>query len=203
MRITAITQQQARQDRYSVFVDNEYSFSLSGGALLSAGLIRDQELTSEDLRRFQALAASDKLYDLALGYIALRPRSVWEIESYLARKGAEKADVGSIIERLVAAHLLDDEDFARRWVDNRRTLRSSSRRTLQLELRQKHVPEDIIAIVLRDDSEAVDERDVLRDLITKKRRRYPDQQKLIAYLARQGYRYDDIKAVLSEPDTNY
>lgn len=46
-----------------------------------------------------------------------------------------------------------------------------------------------------------DERQVLRELIAKKRKtsRYQDDQ-LIAYLARQGFAYDDIKAAISDAD---
>ena len=38
--------------------------------------------------------------------------------------------------------------------------------------------------------------DELSKMIEKKRAKYPDEQKLIAYLARQGFSYDDIKSAL-------
>ncbi|PID33490.1 hypothetical protein CR969_00415, partial [Candidatus Saccharibacteria bacterium] len=37
-------------------------------------------------------------------------------------------------------------------------------------------------------------------IIAKKRARYPDEQKLIAYLARQGFNYDDIRSAISQLD---
>ena len=40
----------------------------------------------------------------------------------------------------------------------------------------------------------------LAKIIAKKRRRYPDEQKLAAYLAWQGFDYDDIKQALQKND---
>ena len=41
------------------------------------------------------------------------------------------------------------------------------------------------------------DKDELAKMIAKKRSRYPDEQKLIAYLLRQGFAYDDIRAALA------
>jgi SOS response regulatory protein OraA/RecX len=56
------------------------------------------------------------------------------------------------------------------------------------------VPPEIITQVLAD--EPVDEQQALRQLIDKKRGRYPDRQKLMQYLARQGFSYDAITSAL-------
>jgi regulatory protein len=81
-------------------------------------------------------------------------------------------------------------------VESRRLLKATSKRKLAMELKQKRIAEDIITQVLAEDE--TDERHVLRDLIAKKRTqtRYQDEQKLLAYLMRQGFNYDDIKAAL-------
>ena len=92
--------------------------------------------------------------------------------------------------------LLDDASFARSWVANRRLLKSVSKRRLMQELKQKHIADDIIRAVLEDDE--ADDRTELRELVAKKRARYPDNQKLMQYLARQGFGFDDIKSVLAE-----
>jgi SOS response regulatory protein OraA/RecX len=62
------------------------------------------------------------------------------------------------------------------------------------------VPSDVINQVLAEDK--TDERQTLRDLVQKKRSRYPDPQKFMQYLARQGFSYSDISSVLAEEDTD-
>jgi regulatory protein len=196
MKITSIKQQVKRADRYSVYVDDKYSFSLSEAALLTQGLHSGQELDAGQLETLKAASGADKAYGNALRYVAMRPRSIWEMETYLKRKDVDEPVAESIIKRLEGVGLLDDTAFAKAWVNNRRLLKSTSRRKLQLELKQKHVSSGVIDAVLRE--EGADDRTALRELVEKKRARYPDQNKFMQYLARQGFGYDDIKSVLHE-----
>lgn len=197
MKITSIQQQQRQHDRYSLYVDDKYAFSLSESALLSAGISSGQELSRAELKQFKQLSADDKAFGRALKYVLMRPRSEWEMTEYLRRKEVAEPTVDTIMGRLRQSTLLDDRAFARSWVENRRVLKPTSRQRLSQELRQKHVASDIIDDVLREDTQEIDEQQIIRDVIERKRKRYPDQQKLIAYLARQGYRYDDIKSALA------
>jgi regulatory protein len=198
MKITAIKQQEKRKDRYSVFVDGKYAFSLSEGALLETKVASGQELDKARLKEFKKLSADDKAYGNALRYVTMRPRSEWEMRDYLRRKQAEEPVAEKIIAKLRSLDLLNDETFARTWVENRRLLKPTSRRKLELELKQKRVPQEIIDKALREDRVQTDEREVLRELVERKRKRYPDNLKLMQYLARQGYSYNDIKSVLDE-----
>lgn len=196
MKITAIKQQIKRQGRYSVFVDGKYEFSLSDSALLDAGLVTGQELTGSRLGELKQESADDKVYNNALAYVALRPRSTWEMEQYLSRKKCSPALSKKILNKLSVIGLLDDEAFARSWVANRRLLKPVSRRRLVQELRTKRVPEDVAARAVNEDE--TDEQSVLAGLIARKRKqtRYQDDQKLMQYLAGQGFNYGDIKSAL-------
>ncbi len=199
MTITAIKQQVKRQDRYSIFVDGKYAFSLSEGGLIDSGLASGQELNSARLNELKQTAGLDKARTNALRFVVMRPRSEWELMDYFRRKGVDQEAGKQIADGLRRLDLLGDEAFAKAWVANRRLLKSVSKRRLKLELQQKHVPSDVIDVVLQEDE--TDERQTLRDLIAKKRSHYPDNQKLMQYLARQGFSYDDIKSALqSEND---
>ncbi len=198
MRITAIKQQVKRQDRFSIYVDQKYLFSFSQNELLNSGLKVGQELTEEQLDSLKNSAVIDKAYDRALNLISHRPRSEWEIRDYLKRKDLDNPEIDVVINKLRDRGYLDDADFARRWVATRRLLKSTSKRRLMQELRQKRISDDIISQVIEEDE--TDERQVLRELIERKRRqtKYQDKLKLMQFLARQGYNYDDIKSVLEE-----
>lgn len=198
MKITSIKQQVKRTDRYSIFVDDKYAFSLSESGLIESRLASGQELDAAELKRLKKAAGFDKAYYNALRYVAMRPRSEWEMQMYMARKEVDREAADEVISRLRNLNLLSDLDFARAWISSRRQLKSTSKRRLRLELMQKHVPNDVIDEALSEDEG--DERHILRELIEKKRRRYPDQQKLMQYLARQGFSYDNIKSALNEED---
>jgi regulatory protein len=197
MKITKIMTQVKQQGRYSVFVDNKYAFSLSDTALLESHLVPSQELTSAELAGWKQASTDDKVLGRALQYAMIRPRSRWEMETYLKRKNVTPALVELILNKLSNLRMLNDTEFARSWVANRRLLRPTSLRKLQQELRAKRVEDEVIQQVLEEDD--TDEYDVLKELIAKKRQqtRYKtDDLKLMQYLAGQGFSYGDIKSAL-------
>ncbi len=200
MKITDIKQQVKNQSRYSIFVDGKYSFSLSELALINSGLHTGQEVTKEELESLKDTAKLDKAYNRALALVARRSRSEWELRDYLKRKEYDEPIITEILNRLSNYGYVDDEAFARMWVENRRLLKSTSKRRLAQELRQKRISSEIIDKVLAEDE--TDELEVLRELVASKRKlpRYQDDLKLMQYLARQGFSYDDIKAVLHGPE---
>ena len=198
MKITDIKQQVKRTDRYSIYVDGKYTFSLGETELLNSGLRVNQELTKEKLEGLKDTAVLDKAYDRALNLISMRPRSEWEIREYLKRKNYDPAPIDTILNKLSISGYVNDLKFAQAWVANRRLLKSTSQRRLIQELRQKRVADDIAKQVLEEDE--TDELEVLRELVAKKRTqtRYQDKLKLMQYLSRQGFSYSDIKSVLDE-----
>jgi regulatory protein len=200
MKITAIKAQVKREGRYSIFVDDKYAFSLSAEGLLDAHLVTGQELSQVDVTDYKRLSQEDKAYNLALAYVARRMRSEGELQDYFRRKQYAPELAEQLLIKLRRLRFVDDAEFARRWVENRRRLKATSTKKLRLELRQKKVNSEVIQTVLAEDE--TDEHQLLRDLVEKKRRisRYQDDQKLMMYLARQGFTYDDIKAALKPQD---
>lgn len=202
MKITSIKQQVKRNNRYSIFVEGVYAFSLSENALLESKLASGQELSKQEVGEYKKLSSEDKLYNQTLRYVAMRPRTKWEIEFYLQRKDASPALTEIILNRLSGIGLIDDAKLAKAYVNDRRLFRPASRRKMMLELRKKHVADNYIQQALGD--EASDEHAALSALIKRKRRqtKYQDDLKLMQYLARQGFSYGDIKSALNKEETD-
>lgn len=200
MKITDIKQQVHRQGRYSIYADGKYCFSLSEAELLRSEVRIGQVYNSEQLNELLTIANEDKAYSRALDYLARRPRSEWELTDYLRRKQYPGEVITKILNKLRKKGMLDDAKFAQSWIESRNLTKPTSKRKLQLELRKKRVPQNIIdgALANFDDQELV----ALQHVIEKKRRlrQYQDPLKLTAYLARQGFAYEQIKAALSATD---
>lgn len=139
----------------------------------------------------------------------MRPHSAKEMRDYLYRKtrptrskigelreGVSPELTTRVFERLLEKGDINDQSFARYWIENRSLKKGVSKRKLTAELSAKGVDRSIIEQLLGE-TERTD-KDELQKIIIKKRSRYPDEQKLIAYLARLGFSYDDIKSALSE-----
>lgn len=213
MKITNISVQVKNNNRVNVSVDGKYRFSLDLYQVGELGLKVGKEYTDDELSEIENESSFGKLYARALEYSLMRPHSEKEVKDYLWRKtrtsmyksrdgqikqreGATQANADRVFERLIERGYVNDEKFARFWVDNRNQSKGSSRRKLGFELRMKGVDPLIIERMLSDSGRTED--DELRKILTKKRGKYGDEQKLIAYLARQGFSYEDIKSALTE-----
>lgn len=197
MHITAIKAQVKNTERVSVYVDGVYAFSLGYTQLLDQKLHVGLELDGPRLAELKHISEFGKAYERALMYAMLRPRSIREMHDYARRKKWTPEDTQAIIKKLTDKKYLDDRAFARSWVESRALTKKISRRKLTAELKVKGVADTIITEVVAESS--FNETDSLRQLIEKKRKlaRYAaDDQKLMRYLAGQGFSFDDIKSAL-------
>jgi regulatory protein len=196
MKITQLKQQVKRADRFSVYVDQKYSFSLSSEELLNAKLYVGLEVSSSELSGLNKLAEHSLIRAQCFNYLSYRLRSVWEMETYLKRKGYSKELIAETIDYLSKKKLIDDQEFANRWIENRLLLKPTSINILKLELKQKRIKLEIINEALA--SHDIDELQIINELIDKKRQqsKYQDNLKLMQLLARKGFSYDLIKRAL-------
>lgn len=197
MKITQLKQQVKRADRFSIYVDNKYSFSLSSEELLNAKLYVGLEVSSAQLSSLNKLAEHSLVRAQCFNYLSYRLRSIWEMETYLKRKGYSKELIAETIDYLSNKKLVDDKEFANRWIENRLLLKPTSINILKLELKQKGIKLEIINEALA--SHDIDELQIINELIDKKRQqsKYQDNLKLMQLLARKGFSYDLIKRALN------
>lgn len=213
MKITDISLQAKNPNRVSVSIDGKYRFSLDLYQVGELGLKIGRELSNEELAGFEQESQFGKLYGRALEYCLMRPHSAKEIKDYLWRKtratkyksrtgeirdreGVSQDIADRVYSRLVDRGYIDDEKFTRFWVENRNQTKGTSRKKLTVELRAKGVDASVIdqALSLTERSE----QDELSKVIIKKSSKYSDERKLIEYLMRQGFRYDDIMDALNQ-----
>jgi len=203
-RITELRAQKNRTDRYNLYLDGSYKFPVSANTVLSAGLHVGMEIDEERLEEVRQAAEFGNAHDKALNYINLRRRSTKEIRDYLKRKEFEATIIEKVVERLVSIGLLNDEDFARAWIRDRLLLKPRSRRVLSMELAQKGISRSIIDEALSEMEEG-SEQQALKEALNRKLRlsKYASREndeKLIAALIRDGYKYADIKNCLRQRD---
>ena len=194
MKISEIKEQKNNKDRFSVSVDGKYAFSLSTNDLLDAKLAVDQEISESQIDVFRQKSADSLLLARTYEKCMRRPHSEREIRDYLRQKKAGEEAIEFIIGKCYDLRLLNDEDFAERWVAHRQKSNKSVR-YIRNELFSKGIAQDIIESVLPEDDLAE-----LRNVVAKRRGRYSDERKLIAYLQRQGFSYSDIKEVLTNQE---
>jgi len=207
MKITSISTQTRDKNRVNVSVDGKYKFSLDIFQVGDLGLKVGKEYSEEELEALVEESTFGKAYARALEYCLMRPHSLKEVRDYLYRKtrdsrtktgdikkGISPKITSRVYDRLIEKNYINDEKFTKYWIENRSLRKGASMRKIKSELYAKGVGSLIIEEIM-DESDRND-IDELSKIIVKKRSKYPDDQKLMAYLARQGFSYDDIKSSL-------
>jgi regulatory protein len=129
---------------------------------------------------------------ILLDQLTGRARSRAELEGKLAKKGVPEEVAVRLLDRFEEVGLVDDEAFARSWVESRQAGKGLARRALAQELRRKGVDDEVAREVL-DEVDPEDEVESARELVRRKLRtaarldRDTAIRRLTGMLARKGY----------------
>jgi len=132
---------------------------------------------------------------ILLDQLTGRARTRAELAKKLAQRNVPDDIAHSLLDRFTEVGLIDDEAFARDWIEQRQSGRGLARRALAVELRRKGVEEEIAKEALdsaaEEDPEA--ELEAARMLVRRKLRSLrgvePQKatQRLVGMLARKGH----------------
>ncbi len=204
-KITAISPQKKKSDRFNVFLDEKFAFGIEGETLLGHNLKVGKILSEEEISKIIKKEQGTKLLDLATNFLSYRPRSEKEVRDYLIKKistrenikfseARESPLIDQVISKLKKYKYLDDLEFAKWHVAARTGLRPKGRTIIKLELKKKGISQEII-----DQIPAVDETILAKIAIEKKIPRWQNlpsleyKKKFYQYLASRGFDYDTIK----------
>lgn len=195
-----------RQPGYQVVeVDRGRFASLPAPALASLGIARGAALEPAVLGALQHLADIEAAYRAAVRAQTRRPHARTELRRRLLKKQHPAVAVDAALDRLVQQDLLDDRRFAEHFAATRGTRGRASFRLLQ-DLRRlgvdPRVAQDAVQVALA--AEGIDEAAALREVAERRARqlgalpRTAKRRRLLAYLARRGYRGAAVRKVVEE-----
>ena len=190
--ITDVQMQQHDPERVSVYLDGTFAFGASQMLAYARNLVPGRVVTEEEIAALRHDDAVDRALGSALNFLSFRPRSRREIEDNLRKKNVEGEVVAAVLDRLQRTGLVNDEDFARFWVENRQTFRPKGTRALKAEMRQKGLDSEAIETALEDIG---DEEETAYRAGHKKAQslRAADEaeffRKMLGFLQRRGFPY--------------
>lgn len=231
LMITGMKEGVRNPERVNVYINDKFAFSLDVSQVVDLKIKVGRVISDIEFEEFKRASEFGKLYQRALEWVLIRPRSEKECRDYLRRKLFEASSgtasrrpvftggarlrsrqqppkdpseasikfSDEIVERLKLRGYLDDRRFAEYYVENRFSKKGVSMRRLKIELTKKGISKEIILEVFAG-SERNDKEEILK-IIAKKRGHYTDE-KLTAYLCRQGFSYDLVREIIEESSLN-
>lgn len=201
--VTRIVQQKD-QNRVSVYLDGKFAFGITLESLMANGLKVSQELSSEQIDSLKNQSNKDKVFARVLQFVTSRPHSEKEVNLWFKKKKVDDPDViKSVFDRLKKLELVDDEKFAKWWIEQRTVFRPKPKRVLKQELRMKGISDDTFENAF-ENTETVDDLAIAKKLAEKRWQRLkalPKKErklKLLQFLAGRGFSYDVAKDAIDE-----
>jgi len=192
--ITDIKYQKRDKNQVNIFIDGEYSFSVS---LLAAECLNTgQALEETEIKNLRREYEQRIAYNQSIKYLARSPRSSTEVIKYLRRKGCGREISIETVSLLKEKKYINDKEFARIFVENRERFSPRSRFALGGELRQKGIDVEIIDNILTQIDENISAWNAIESKIYNWRELSEDRFKLkfMGFLKRRGFNYEISKA---------
>ncbi len=197
MKITAIKKNKNNPNRFSVFIDDKFAFSVSDNLLIKLKINKGDELSKDKIGELTKSSNSDKIYSQTLKYATSRLKTKWEIEEYLNNKNAPPALKTKILNKLSKLNLINDYTYCLSFIRDKQRRHPCSKLKLIYDLKKRRVNISLIEQALEelgvDDTTSVKELIESRNLLNK----YRDKTRLMRYLTSQGFNYSDIKSALN------
>ncbi len=150
----------------------------------------------------------------AYRFLNFRLRSEKEMRDNLKKKKAPEEMIEKVIDKLKAQRFINDETFARMWIESRTRSKPRSRFLLKMELQQKGIARELVDKVMEDLYKDETNESVKTDLelakgLAKQRiKKYQGMerneiyQKLGGFLGRRGFSWEVSKKAIDSVLSN-
>lgn len=201
--ITQIAKARKGSKRYHIFVDGQKFLSVHEDVLVKFNLYKGMVVKPEQLVEWTRADELAKVRRAVYRYLGYRARSVHEVRTYLAQQGWDAAICEEVIQECVQQGYLNDQTFAKTWVEERGKQKGFGKLRLKHELARKGIAADDIETALQH----IDEEEERQKAFELAERRYlriqalpwPTIERRIGqYLLHKGYSTEIAYSVLAE-----
>ncbi len=196
-KITKMERQKYKNSRVSVFVDDEYAFSLTDEAVIEYGLSVGKDVNTLPLEEIYIEDQYKQALSSAFNHMSRSEKSEKQIKDFLIKKFSEDI-TERVINRLKELNYLDDYNFAKNFAESSK---NSGVNAIKMKLKTRGVSDEIINSVLEEFSEKEQLEKAVE--LTKKQlpkyskyELYDQKRKINDFLYRKGFQWDVIKSAI-------
>lgn len=203
--ITSI-EEQKKKGRYNIFLDGEYAFGLYKETIYHFGLRTKDEL---DEKRIGELKSYDEINfgkKVAYRFLNFKPRSEKEVRTKLKGHKLSDESIDKILDSLKEFKFVNDEQYAKMYIESKVSLKPEGRRSLKIRLAQKGIGKETSEKTVEENYTEETEFQKALDLVTKYQKKVKaktaieKKQKCYKHLLSKGFSYDLINRVLKVED---
>lgn len=204
-KITKIEIQKRDRERFNIYLDDEYAFSINADLLVANGLSTGKCLDDDEIVELIAQDSDKSAFLKGLNYISYGRRTKAEVEKYLISKGFSDASVEAALNKLEGYKYIDDAAYAADFAKHAAKTGKYGSVAVKSKLAAKGISKreaDEAAKSLKDvdeaNAKAIAEKYWNRNAGVDNRKR---RERVFRALAYRGYKHEDIiRAIKSLED---
>lgn len=204
-KITKVEKQKNNDNRYSIYLDDEFAFGVHKDILIKYELLKGKEIEDDFINEVIKAKEQSKANNYALKLLSYRSKTSKEILKKMREKGYDQVTINNSVEFLEKLGYVNDRQYALNFVREKVNIKKLGRKRLEFELFKKGIDQDIVNDVISELVDTNEEYHRALEIGLKKLNssyKNDDKQaqyrKLGGYLQRKGYNYDIVKKVLDE-----
>lgn len=202
MLITSVEKQTNNKYYYHIYLDGKKAFTIHEDLLVKHRLLKGEYVFLDQLEHLTNENTQHQAFLQAVRYVGRRPRSRIEVMRLLKQKGYEQSIIETVIEKLLSHNIIDDQQFAHTWAEQRLFSQGKGKRWIQKELIHKGLSRDHINAALDRVDEETEFKCAFDQAIKKwgqlKGEKKIKTQKLISFMLQRGYSSSIISLVLKK-----
>ena len=196
--ITKICVQEKDKNRCNIYLDGEYSFSLSSDYVLINRIKVGDQLTEKQVKELMLDGEKSKALAKGINYVSKTLKTKKQVKTYLYSKGYSDNVVYYVCDKLTDYGYINDYEYAKRYIEGNN--RTQGKQLILFKLMQKGVSKDIITTVL--DEIDIPSKDNALDLAKKhfknKEKTIENLSKTYKYLIGRGFSYSEAENAINE-----
>ncbi len=196
-KITKIEYQKRNKERFNIYIDDEYSFSVDISILIEYTLKKDMEL--DDALIDDILRSEERIsvYNYGISVLSRYAKSEYELRLKMKDKGFEPDLIDNAIRILKDKKYLDDERYCQMFINDKLNISKHGLRKIKEALYYKGIDKEIIEEKIKNISQDGEEERAyilgekklmnIKETDTRKK-----AAKLSSYLIGRGFEYETV-----------
>lgn len=197
--MTALRVQKNNKERISLFCKDDFLIGLHQSTLLQYGIKKGTEITRELFNELQEAENRKEIENYLLNLLSRRTHARSELKTKAVRKGYPADTVQELLQKFEENDWINDEEFAQSFVHDKFKLQRWGPVKIQSKLRSMGISKGIIERALQGIEENIDDFQVLKQLVVKRKAHFLREQdlqkrkrKVANYLLRKGFSSDTV-----------
>jgi regulatory protein len=196
-KITKIEYQKKNKERFNIYIDDEYGFSVDISILIKYSLKKDMELDDALVDDILSSEKRISVYNYGISALSRYAKSEYELRLKMKNKGFELQLIDNAISTLKEQKYLDDERYCEMFINDKVNISKHGVRKIKEALYYKGIDKEIIEEKIKNISaESEEERafilgekklSSIKENDTRKK-----MAKLSNYLISKGFEYETV-----------